>query len=142
MSESTLARKLKLKPGSHAAVIDAPQGYLAGLEPLPADVSLSEGLRGTFDWVQLFVRNKADLEKTLPRVVKALKPVSQLWISFPKGTSGIQTDLTRDKGWELLDRIDLKWVTLVSVDEVWSAFALRPFKPGEKRTTRGGRDRS
>lgn len=58
-----------------------------------------------------------------------------LWISFPKGSSGIQTDLTRDKGWEGVSRFELKWVTLVSVNEVWSAFALRPFKPGEDRAS-------
>jgi len=56
-----------------------------------------------------------------------------LWISFPKGTSKIQTDLTRDKGWEGTQKLDLKWINLVSVNETWSAFALRPYKEGEKR---------
>jgi hypothetical protein len=66
-------------------------------------------------------------------VKAALKPVSLLWISFPKGSSKIQTDLTRDKGWDSVR--DLKWVTLVSVDETWSAFSLRPYKPGEAKQT-------
>jgi hypothetical protein len=56
-----------------------------------------------------------------------------LWISFPKGTSKIQTDLTRDKGWEVLQGLDLKWITLVSVNETWSAFALRPYREGEEK---------
>jgi hypothetical protein len=56
-----------------------------------------------------------------------------LWISFPKGSSKIQTDLTRDKGWEGVQALDLKWVNLVSVNETWSAFALRPYKEGEKK---------
>jgi hypothetical protein len=66
-------------------------------------------------------------------VVRALRPESLLWISFPKGTSKIQTDLTRDKGWGSLKKYDLKWVNLISVDETWSAFALRPLKKGEKK---------
>ena len=73
----------------------------------------------------------------VPRLVKALAPESLLWISFPKGTSGIQTDLTRDKGWDALKSVDLKWVTLISVNDTWSAFCLRPYKPGEaKQKTR------
>jgi hypothetical protein len=56
-----------------------------------------------------------------------------LWISFPKGSSKIQTDLTRDKGWESLQTLDLKWITLVSVNETWSAFALRPYREGEEK---------
>jgi len=56
-----------------------------------------------------------------------------LWITFPKGISKIQTDLTRDKGWEALQTLDLKWINLISVNETWSAFALRPYKEGEAR---------
>ena len=56
-----------------------------------------------------------------------------LWISFPKGTSKIQTDLTRDKGWEILQELELKWIHLVSVNETWSAFALRPYREGEEK---------
>ena len=67
--------------------------------------------------------------------IRALKPDSLLWISFPKGTSKIQTHLTRDKDWDALRQTDLKWITLISVNETWSAFALRPYKPGEERQT-------
>jgi hypothetical protein len=83
--------------------------------------------------VQVFVKSKAELAKLTPKVLRALKPESLLWISFPKGTSKIQTDLTRDKGWEAVQQGDLKWVNLISVNETWSAFALRPYKPGEER---------
>ena len=53
----------------------------------------------------------------------------------PKGSSKIQTDLTRDKGWDVLQGLNLKWLTLVSVDDTWSAFALRPYRAGEPRQT-------
>src|SRR5689334_4035816 len=128
--ENALAKKMKLKPGSHIAIINAPEGYLKELEPLPADVQVSDSLRGKFDWVQVFVKNKSEIEKIAPRAIKALKSESMLWISFPKGSSKIQTDLTRDNGWEVLQGVDLKWLTLISVDPTWSAFALRPYKPG------------
>jgi hypothetical protein len=133
MPESVLARRMKLKPGQRAALVGAPQGYRKELSPLPAGVGVVEQLQGQFDWVQVFVKNKAELDKLIPRLVRALKPESLLWISFPKGASKIQTDLTRDQGWDALQQADLKWVNLISVNETWSAFALRPYKPGEKR---------
>ena len=133
MTENPLLKKMKLKPGQQAAIINAPDGYIEALQPLPAEAELAEQLVGTFDWVQLFVKTQAELEQMLPRVRAALKPAGTLWITFPKGTSKIQTDLTRDKGWDALRALDLKWINLISVDETWSAFSLRPYKPGEER---------
>jgi hypothetical protein len=133
MAENPLLKKMKLKPGQRAAIISAPDGYIEALQPLPADVELAEQLVGTFDWVQVFVKTQADLEQAIPQIAAALKPVSTLWITFPKGTSKIQTDLTRDKGWEALQPLNLKWINLISINETWSAFALRPYKPGEAR---------
>ena len=133
MADNALARKLKLKAGMQAAVIGAPEGYLAELEPLPQGVSLATRLDARFDWVQLFVATRAELEKVIEKTAAALKPESLLWISFPKGSSGIQTDLSRDQGWEALHRVQLKWVTLVSVNETWSAFSLRPYRTGEPK---------
>ena len=133
MPESPLAKKMKLKPGARAAVLNAPAGYLKELKPLPAKAQVFEKLDGQLDWIQLFVKTRAQLESQLKRTVAALKPESMLWISFPKGSSGIQTDLTRDTGWDILKTIDLKWITLVSVNDTWSAFALRPYKAGEAK---------
>lgn len=130
MPESPLAKKMKLKAGLKAAVINAPENYV---DELRHDTAMSATLNGKFDWIQIFVRSKAELDGLAPRAAKALKPESMLWISFPKGSSKIQTDLTRDKGWESLQALDLKWITLVSVNETWSAFALRPYKEGEKK---------
>ena len=44
-------------------------------------------------------------------------------------------DLTRDRGWDAVRDEDLMWLTLVSIDEHWSAFSLRHYKPGEARQT-------
>jgi len=130
MPESALAKKLKLKSGLSAAVINAPENYVDALQH---NTALSPTLNGKFDWIQIFVRDKTELDALASKAAKALKPESMLWISFPKGTSKIQTDLTRDKGWEVLQALELKWITLVSVNETWSAFALRPYKEGEEK---------
>ena len=127
---SDLAKKIKLKPGAKAAIIHAPENYL---DELQHDAEISSTLRGKFDWIQIFVRNKAELDELAPKAANALKPESVLWITFPKGTSKIQTDLTRDKGWDEVQKLSLKWINLVSINETWSAFSMRPYKEGEKK---------
>jgi hypothetical protein len=98
MAQGSLARRFRPKQGDRAAVVNPPKGYARTLGPLPDEFSLSRGLQGSFDWIQAFVESQTGLEKTLPRLVKQLKPLGLLWISSPKGSSGIQTDLTRDEG--------------------------------------------
>lgn len=133
--QSALSKKLKLKTGAHAAVIAAPAGYLDELEPLPANATITTKLGETHDWIQVFCATKADLDTLAPKAAAALAPVSLLWLCFPKGSSKLQTDLTRDIGWDVLEQLGLKWVTLVSVNDTWSAFGLRPHRPGEERQT-------
>src|SRR5262249_55164659 len=137
MTDKPLGKKMKLKPGQHAAIINAPYGYLDRWQPVPEDVEVMEQLGQSFDWVQLFVKNQAELEQVIAQVRAALKPSGTLWITFPKGTSKIQTDLTRDKGWDALRSLDLKWINLISVDDTCSAFSLRPYKLGEEGLTFG-----
>ena len=127
-----LARKLKLKSGARAAVVMAPAGYLVQLDA-PPDIRIGEELIGPLDWVQVFVRTSAELAEIVAPLTAALSPTGLAWISYPKGSSKLQTDLTRDKGWEPLSGGDLMWLSLVSLDQTWSAFGLRPYKPGEAR---------
>ena len=130
MPQSSLAKKMKLRSGLRAAVINAPENYL---KELKHDTEVLQSLSRKFDWIQVFAKTIAEVNSLVPKAAKALNPESMLWVSFPKGTSKIQTDLTRDKGWEGIKELGLKWVTLVSVNDTWSAFALRPYKEGEKK---------
>jgi hypothetical protein len=123
---------MKLKAGDRATIIGAPEGYFDTLRP-PEGPQIADDLNGKFTWIQVFVKTQAELKALLPKVVAALEPQGLLWLSFPKGSSKIQTDLTRDKGWDSLQNTELKWVNLISVDETWSAFCLRPYRPGEAR---------
>lgn len=133
MVASALAKKMKFDTAERAAVINPPDAYLNSLKPFPKDLDLLHELNGKFDWIQVFVKNKAEFDKLLPKALKAMEPEARLWISFPKRSSKMQTDLTRDKGWDSLKGVDLKFVNLIAVNETWSAFNLRTYKPGEER---------
>jgi hypothetical protein len=121
---------MKLKPGARAAVLNALENYLSELDH---DSGIAQKLSVKFDWIQLFAKDKKELASLAPKAASALKPESMLWLSFPMGSSRIQTDLTRDKGWEVIHDLDLKFINLVSVNDMWSAVSLRPYKEGEER---------
>jgi hypothetical protein len=124
MSQS-IAQKLRIKEGMRLLTLHAPGNFSASIAPLPAGVKIS-AKGAEYDQVHWFVRSKAEVEQEVGKVVAMLKPDIVCWIYYPKGSSGIQTDLTRDKGWDgLLKHKDLQWLSLISFDDTWSAFGMR-----------------
>lgn len=122
---TTLAQKLKIKEGATLRTIHAPVNFETVIGDLPPGVVISESSK-SFDQVHWFVQTKAQLEEELKSVLSLLKEGVTLWFYFPKGSSKIQTDLTRDTGWESLQkRKSLQFLVLISFNETWSAFALR-----------------
>ena len=126
MSPSPLAKKLLLKPGTHAAVVNPPDGFLELLEPLPEGTEVATKLSPGRDLVQVFVANLADLDKFIPDAVAARKPGGLLWVAYPKGGTKAGTDLNRDILWEAMKKYDLEGVTLVAIDGRWSSMRFKP----------------
>ena len=129
MDSAAVARKLKLGGAQSPVVLGASPADLEALSSARGDLATSTN--GTHDWILLFVENRAALETALPAVSAALASPGTLWIAYPKGSSKTQTDLTRDAGWDAVRDEDLRWLSLVSIDERWSAFSLRHSRPGE-----------
>src|ERR1044072_2682805 len=110
---TSIADKLKLKPGMNVHVIHEPKGYAKAYGKATAGVKFIDSIKGATH-IHWFVENRSQMEKELPKILKMLQPGVMVWIFYPKGTSGIQTDLTRDKGWDALLKHDLKWIALIS----------------------------
>ena len=122
---TSTAQKLKIKENSTLLTINAPADFKKNLIGLPKGVKIVIG-GNNYNQVHWFVMNKSQMEKELPRVLSLVKDDIVCWIYYPKGTSGIQTDLTRDKGWDsLLRHKELQWISLISFDDTWSTFAFR-----------------
>lgn len=126
MTENALVKKLKMKAGQHVLIMNAPEGYLYRLEPLPEGVSMDPDDNGQYDFVHLFVANTSDLAHFWPLVPLMLRSDATLWISYPKGTSKVATDLNRDKGWEMVKMAGYDTVSQISIDDIWSALRFRP----------------
>ena len=125
MGDAALIKKLGLKPGHRAAVVNPPAGYLERIGP-PEGVEAATRLDGGFDIVQVFALDRAALDREIGAAHDALAPGGRLWVSYPKGSSKVPTDLSRDGFWEALGHLGLRPVTQVSVDDTWSALRFRP----------------
>jgi hypothetical protein len=126
MSVSPLAKKLRLHTAKRALILNAPDGYLALLGETPDDLQIDTVPEGTYEFAHLFVKGSVDLEATIDQVLKVIEYDAVLWISYPKGSSGVASDLNRDSLWEAMKGKGVRPVTQVSVDQVWSALRFRP----------------
>lgn len=122
---NTIAHKLKIKEGYRLVTLNAPKDFEQTLAPLPDGVKILKQAK-VCDQVHWFVKNKAELERDLEKVLPLVKEHVVCWIYYPKGSSKIQTDLSREKGWDaLLAHQELRWISLISFDETWSTFGFR-----------------
>ncbi|RAW02823.1 YdeI/OmpD-associated family protein [Pseudochryseolinea flava] len=123
--------KLKIKPGQKVLILSGPAGYAKAT----ADVHLKIAAKQQYDAIQLFAKNIADVNKHIGAVLKALHDDGLLWISYPKKTSTIKSDLSRDHGWDKLIAAGYEGVSLVSIDETWSAFRFKKTKKQKVETS-------
>jgi hypothetical protein len=126
MAESGLLKKLLLKPNQKIAILNPPSGYLSSLETMPEGIEIATRSQSGLDFVHLFVKDAAELQKLAPNAMRRLKPDGIFWISYPKQISKVKTDLNRDILWKLMEKHGLAGVAMVSIDTVWSAMRFRP----------------
>jgi hypothetical protein len=131
---NTTSQKLRIKEKYTLLTLNAPADFKKGLTELPQGVKIVTSGK-EYDQVHWFVFNKAQLEKEMSKVMKLVKDDVLVWVYYPKGTSKIQTDLTRDKGWDcLLSESDkLTWISLISFDDTWSVFGFRAKTEADKK---------
>jgi len=119
-SGTPLVQKLGIKPGFCVFVAGAPADYATMTGELPAQVTIVRRLTGGIDMIHLFAANAAGLSDKLKAYRDAIKQDGMIWVSWPKKSSGVQTDLSdmvvRNTGLSL-GLVDIK---VCAVDETWS----------------------
>ena len=118
-SETPLVKKLGVKEKSNVAFVNAPDGYEKTLE-LPSVLIVSSRSKKPLDFVQLFVRTRHELEHKFPQYSAKLNPSAMFWISWPKKSSGVATDLTEDVIRAIGLANGMVDVKVCAVDDVWS----------------------
>ena len=124
-SEKTIVEKMYLKPGMSVLIIDPPEGYADRIGELPPDIRMVEAPESGLDVVEIFVMKMSELESRIKMLSPFLKPSSIIWITYPKGSSGIDTDLNRDIIWRKAREMGMEAVANFAVDDVWTAMRLR-----------------
>jgi hypothetical protein len=125
MSDKSVAQKLLIKPGQKVMLVNPPRGYKALLGAIPKGAKILKEAAEPVDLIQVFVGSRKDLEDQLPRLKPLLTPKGLLWVTYPKGTSKLKTDVNRDSIAAYASTIGLQAVAIISVDENLSALRLK-----------------
>jgi hypothetical protein len=119
-SGTPLVKKLGIKPGLVLHVQGQPEKYFDWLSPLPEDVDIREKLTGDLDFIHLFTKDRKQFEQIFVKASKHLKKDGMMWISWPKKSSKVPTDLDENIIREYGLEHGLVDVKVCAVDEVWS----------------------
>ena len=124
-SGTPLWKKLGYKDDIVAHVDGAPKGYVHSLA-LPSDISVkwAERPKERMSFVHLFTLSKSELKTKLQRFRKLIAPDGVIWVSWPKKSSGVETDITEDVVREVALPIGLVDIKVCAVDEIWSGLKL------------------
>jgi hypothetical protein len=124
-SGTPLWKKLGYKAGAAAYVDGAPGGYRSLLD-LPGDVDvtwLSRPKKGV-KFVHVFATTQKGLEAKLRSYRGRIDPDGVLWVSWPKKTSGVATDVTEDVIRKVALPMGLVDIKVCAVDATWSGLKL------------------
>ena len=119
-SGKALVDKLGVKPGARVALVSAPEGFEAALDPLPPGATVRRRLHRGTDVAVMFSASRAALARKWVQLTDAVGPTGVVWVAWPKKASGVTTDMTehavRDvvlpSGW-----VDVK---VAAIDGTWS----------------------
>lgn len=123
-SGTPLTQKLGIKEGSRLLLVGAPDQYLALLDPLPAGVHFETQLSEATDIVQVFSVRRDELQQLLASYRAKLKPAGMIWVSWPKKSARVPTDITEDTIREVALPMGYVDVKVCAVNEVWSGLKL------------------
>jgi hypothetical protein len=120
-----LLKKMHYKSQAPVPLLQAPKElhYLEKEFAGKAD----KAMKGKYAFVLAFATNLAEGESVAARIGKHLADGAHLWLAYPKGTSKRykDTDINRDSGNAMMGKHGFKGVSLVAIDEDWSAMRFK-----------------
>ena len=131
-SGTPLAAKLGIREGSRLFLSGAPKNYL-DLVLLPKGARLAKKIDGETDLVHIFATEKARLAALLRASLRKVRPDTAIWVSWPKKSSKVPTDITEDTIREVALPMGLVDIKVCAVDEVWSGLKLVIRKENRRR---------
>jgi len=115
---------LPQKLGVTIAVINAPGNYRKLLGPIANELKFSERAGNQAEFVHLFVTSRSELDKNLRQLRRKIAPAGTVWVSWPKKSAGVHTDVTEDVIRAVALPLGFVDVKVCAVDEIWSGLKL------------------
>jgi hypothetical protein len=115
-----LPQRLGIKPGFTMCVINGPAEYIHTIGAMITQVRLVQGIEPDADLIHVFVQQKSDLEKSFPKLKKILGKPHALWVSWPKKSSNLVSDLNENIVREIGLKNGLVDVKVTAIDQTWS----------------------
>ncbi|EMJ91026.1 DUF3052 family protein [Leptospira alstonii] len=119
-SGKSLGDKLGLKEGMKAFFKDLPEDVQKDLTDHLGKVEMTKTLKGPLDYLHVFVKESKDLRKLFPKLVEHLGEKGMIWISWPKGSSKVPTDLNENIVREIGLDLGIVDVKVCAVSDIWS----------------------
>jgi hypothetical protein len=123
-SGTPLPQKLGIKPGLAVVTINAPTNYRRLLDTIPEGVTFSDRLRPDSSFVHIFIKKRSELERRLAVLREKIADTGTVWISWPKKSSGVPTDVTEDVVRAVALPLGFVDVKVCAIDETWSGLKL------------------
>jgi hypothetical protein len=119
-STTPLVNKLGIKESFRVTFVNAPEGFIKELGPLPDNVKLLSRATRAVDLILFFTKSESEMLKSFTRLAECLTPAGMLWVAWPKKASGVPTDLS----FEVVQRVGLEAglvdTKICAVNETWS----------------------
>jgi hypothetical protein len=123
-SGTPLPQKLGIKPGTIVVAIDAPDNYRKLLGQIPSGVNFATRPIGNTKFIQVFVKERRALQQHLQSLRQKIADDAAVWISWPKKSSGVPTDITEDVIRAVALPLGFVDIKVCAVDETWSGLKL------------------
>ncbi len=119
-SDTPLPKKLGIKNGLKIALPNIPADIKADLKDALSTCNVTMDDREALDFVLLFGRTQAELKKAFPVWARRVAPAGMLWVSWPKKTSGVASDLDENRVRQIGLDAGLVDVKVCAISDIWS----------------------
>ena len=109
-----------------SAYVDGGFENYRALLALPADVQIKwlTHPKSDIEFVHLFATSTSELKAKVKSYRSKILPDGVIWVSWPKKSSGVKTDITEDTIRDVALPMELVDIKVCAVDEVWSGLKL------------------
>ncbi len=123
-SSTPLVKKLGIKEGCKLYVKSPPTNYMQLIKPIPDNVVFAKRLSSELDMIHFFTKKKSELISNINLQMTKIKQNGMIWISWPKKSSKVPTDITEDTIRQVALPLGLVDVKVCAVDDTWSGLKL------------------